>query len=210
MFSETSILRTVLLILVALFSSYSLAKEGFSEILRKAIAGDPDSQSELGFQYGHWSSPRINKEKSNYWYCRSAIQDNEEAAVNLENGIGVNWKPECISIIKNGNNKGFNQYFLSGQNLGKVKLSSDTEVSYTVPSERFWRVEWSPQECERVCPSDIKVHGQIYTGEEKIIAIYGEFELNSQKENSVIWLFPETEIQINISGTNVNIIEYVQ
>ncbi|WP_346838487.1 hypothetical protein [Microbulbifer sp. SAOS-129_SWC] len=203
-------LRIIILIFITSISVISQAYDSFSEILRKAIAGDSSAQSSLGFQYGHWSSPRFSKERSNYWYCRSANQGNEEATINLDNTIGENWKSECKSIIENGNRNGFNKYFVSGQNLGKVKLSLEREASYEVPLERYWRVEWAPQSCEKVCKSDIKVEGQIYTSDEKNTAIYGDFELNAQKENSVIWLFPETKIQINISGANVNITEYAQ
>ena len=86
----------------------------------------------------------------------------------------------------------------------------DREEIYVVPSERFWKVEWSQQQCPRVCKSDIVVKGQIYSDEQKSTAMYGEFELNAQGNSSVIWLFPEAEIRINIEGSNVSITEFVQ
>jgi TPR repeat protein len=196
--------------ILLVISSACLAQSDRSELFSKANAGDPSAQSELAFSYGHWSSHRYNSDKANFWYCLAAKNNSEEAEVNIENRLGSSWKSQCVAITKSGYEKKFNEYYESGANLGLVALKKEREETYTVPSERFWKVEWSQQECPRVCKSDIVVKGKIYSDEQKSTAMYGEFELNAQGSSSVIWLFPETEIRINIEGSKVSITEFVQ
>jgi len=199
---------TPLLILV--ITSFCYAQIDRAEIFHKANNGDASSQSELGFGYGHYSSHRYNSDKSKFWYCLAAKNNSVEAKVNLENRLGEGWDKQCTDIIKSGYIKKYNEYHESGANLGSVTLKEEREEKYVVPSERFWKVEWSQQECPRVCKSDIVVKGQIYSDEQKTTAMYGDFELNAQGKSSVIWLFPETEIRINIEGSKVSVTEFVQ
>ncbi|ALU42182.1 hypothetical protein [Pseudoalteromonas rubra] len=199
-----------ILFLILASTSVCYAQNDRAELFRKANGGDHSAQSELAFSYGHYSSHRYNSEKSKFWYCLAAKNNSEEAKINLENRLDGSWEKQCTDIIKSGYDKKFNEYYESGANLGLVTLKEEREETYTVPSERFWKVEWSQQECPRVCKSDIVVKGQIYSDEEKSTAMYGEFELNAQGNSSVIWLFPETEIRINIKGSKVSVTEFVQ
>lgn len=181
-----------------------------STLFDLANANDAVAQIQLGHSYGHWSSERFNRNKANYWYCRAAQSNNQSAIVNLENSLGSDWENQCSLLIEQGNSAKFNVYLVSGTALGTVKLGGKPDVIYTVPSERFWRLTWQQQLCERVCQSDLTVKGQIYTDDNKSTAIYGEFDLNAQGESSVIWLFPEATVQINVDLSKVKITAFVQ
>lgn len=181
-----------------------------SALFDLANTNDDAAQIQLAHSYAHWSSERFNRNKANYWYCRAALNNNQTAIVNIENSLGNDWKNECSLLVKQGNNEQFNIYLVSGTALGAVKLSGKPDVTYTVPSERFWRLTWHQQLCERVCQADLTVKGQIYTDDNKSTAIYGEFDLNAQGESSVIWLFPEATVQINVDLSKVKITEFVQ
>ena len=156
------------------------AQSDRAELFRKASSGDIDAQNELAFQYGHWSSTRYDIAKSNYWYCLAAAQGSEEATVNLGLRVQGEWQSKCPSIISDGNESGFSQYFESGSVIGEIEIDDGAGGEYVVPKERFWRIEWSKKDCPRVCQSDINVNGQIFLDEGKTTASYGEFELNAQ------------------------------
>ncbi|MFZ4439952.1 MAG: hypothetical protein ACOYOS_16110 [Syntrophales bacterium] len=68
-------------------------------VLIAATGGNSDAQFTVGFWYHKGGNGyQQNESKRNYWYCKSAIQGNEEAIANIEMYLN-NWKTECSGIV---------------------------------------------------------------------------------------------------------------
>jgi len=66
-----------------------------------AKGGNAEAQFKIGFCYhkGLLGYPR-NENKRNYWYCKGALQGNEEAVANIEMYLS-NWKSKCPDVVLN-------------------------------------------------------------------------------------------------------------
>jgi TPR repeat protein len=69
-------------------------------VLMAAKGGDANAQFTVGFWYHKGENGYDQDERQrNYWYCKSALQGNEEAKANIEMYLN-DWKSECPEIIQ--------------------------------------------------------------------------------------------------------------
>ena len=196
------------LLLLILVSVTANADDQRAELFERANAGDTAAQEELDFSYSHWSSVYWNKERAIFWRCLAAKGGSERALRAFKDD--ENWSATCDEVISEGEKLGYNKYFPSGQFISNIEFASADEMPMVVPSERIWKLTWTTTECPRVCTSDIRVNGYLFIGADKATSVEGQMEFTGTDNESVLWLWPGTELTLLRPLADPSIQEFAQ
>ena len=176
-------------------------KKAHNFYLKAAIGSNAKAQSTLGFFYFKGLLGfHYNLDRSKFWYCKAALQGNEEALVNL----GINASSECPKLIAEGQESGVEIYDVLEKPRQFTLTTLDGECK--VPPERIWKIEGlAPYKSEKgVGTADLLIHGEIFIGKDRGYTINGNFDIIiNQVQTSPIWVLGDSTVAVGDSRGKV-------